>query len=168
MALQRLDGDLHVTGRISSASMTVPDSTVDNDAVASDAAIAATKLVHRHHKEYAQEAAANASAGAYVIHVARAAGSVIDFAAGLIVAADTAPGSSGRTATMDLKKNGTTVLTGTIQLDNANTAYVIETATISSAAYVAGDVFTVVITAGGSVGTYPKGIFAQATFHEGT
>jgi hypothetical protein len=166
MSLARIEGDFHVTGRISSGNLTIPASTISDAAVASDAAIAATKVSHDVRKTYSQEAAANAAADNKVIHVARNSGTVAAFECGLITAPDTAPGSSGRTATFDLKKNNTTILSGTVQLDSTNTARVVEAGTISSAAYVDGDVFQVVITVGGSAGTHALGIFCEASFRE--
>ncbi len=70
------------------------------------------------------------------------------------------------TVTLDLKKNGVSILTAVITLDAANTPYVVEAAAIATATLVAGDVLTVVIdeTAGG--GTVATGVFCELEIDE--
>jgi hypothetical protein len=70
------------------------------------------------------------------------------------------------TITVDLKKNGVSVLTATIVLDNANTARVVEAATITTTAAVAGDVFEVSVAVAAGGGTIGSGVFAYAEFYE--
>jgi hypothetical protein len=164
--LSTLNSDLRVLGHLTANTMSIPAASVSNSSVKADAALDASKLVHEHRGRIAQGIAANAAAQSEVVHVARAAGTLEQFVVGLVTPPDTASGSSGRTATFDLKKNGTTVLSATVVLDSTNVAYVVEAATISVSAYVAGDVFTVIITVGGSVGTHALGVFAEALFHE--
>lgn len=139
---------------------TFPAASITNAAVSATAAIDATKLEHRHRITYAQP---NTSAAdeTIVIYNAKAAGTVNAFSAGSIAIA-----VGAATCTFDLKKNGTTILSAVITIDSGNTNYVAEAGTISSAAYVAGDTFTVVIdgTAGG--GTLPTGVFCVAEFEE--
>jgi hypothetical protein len=160
MGLLRIPDDVHVEGRITAQSMTVPDSAVKDASVASDAAIQATKVIHQHQKSYSQPNT-TATTETRVIHEARGAGTVQEFRAGSIVACLTTA-----TITVDLKKNGTTVLSAVITLNNGNTARVAVAGTVTSAAYVAGDVFEIVITATASGGTIGTGFFAQGTFRE--
>lgn len=168
IALQMLTipANVYVQGSMEAKSMKIPASAVTDASVAPGAGLAATKLQHRYQPVYSQGIAANAATAEEVIHVAKAAGVVNYFGVALHVAPDTAPGSSGRTATFDLKKNGTTVLSGTVQLDNANTARTLEDGTISVGPFAAGDVFTVSVTAAGSSGTHAIGVFAIAQFDE--
>ena len=93
--------------------------------------------------------------------MAKSAGVVDSFRAGSIAAA---VGDS--TVSVELKKNGTSVLAAAIALDNANTAYVPEAGSVNTPAYVAGDVFTVQVSISAGTGTLPQGVFASAVFQE--
>lgn len=166
-ALNVINGDLQVRGHLAPNSMSLPASAVTNASVAADAAIDVSKLKHEHRARLSQGVAANATAQNEVRYVARAAGTVEEFVAGLVTPPNTATGGGGRSATVDLKKNGTTVLSGVITLDSTNVAYVVEAGTISVIPYVAGDVFTIeVALGGGSTGTHVVGLFAEAVFYE--
>jgi hypothetical protein len=140
---------------------TFPDGGVTNAKVASNAAIDADKLEHLHVRTFAQPNTA-ATAETRVVHeVVGATGTIRTFSAGSIAKA---VGDS--TVTVDLKVNGTTVLSGVITLDNANTNYVSEPGTISDDDLAAGDVLTVVTTATAGTGTLPTGVFAHVTLSE--
>jgi hypothetical protein len=114
----------------------------------------------QHNKTYRQNG--NAAAATEVIHEARGtAGRIRAVRAGSVVAA-----TGNSTATIDVRKNGTTVLSGTIVLDNANTAYVSEAGTLSVTSLAAGDVLTVVITVSAGTGTLPTGLFVTVVVDE--
>jgi len=157
----RVNDDLHVNGRISCDALSYPPNSLTNNAVASDADLDAEKMQHFHQVTYGQ---ANAAAvdETRILHVARNAGVVEEFVAGSIAKA-----VGAATCTFDLKKNGTTILTGVVTLDSGNTNRVVEAGTlVADTTYVAGDVFEVVIdgTAGG--GTLPTGVFCCVLFRE--
>lgn len=158
--------NLHVGGTLTAKQMGIPAGTVTDAAITAGANLSASKLQHRYQAVYAQEASDDAIAEERIIHVAAGAGTIVSFAAALLVPPDTAAGSSGRTATIDLKKNGTTVLTGAIQLDNDNTARVLEAGILSSDTLASGDVLSVAVTTAGSTGTHPIGVYAIAVIHE--
>lgn len=122
-----------------------------------------TKLKHQYAPAYGQPHGIAAVTERRVIHVARSAGTVQAAEAGHVVA-----GVTGATLTVDLKKNGTTVLSAVISLVVDAAAYTRVTGSISSAAYVAGDVFELVITATAGGGTLPQGVFADVVFREGS
>ena len=63
----------------------------------------------------------------------------------------TVPGSSA-SVTVDLKKNGTSVLSSVVTLTNATSAGVPQNATISSPTFAAGDRFTALLTVSSSTG----------------
>jgi hypothetical protein len=118
-------------------------------------------MQHEHRAVYAQPNAAATTETKVLATVRGATGTLKSFVAGSIVAALTTA-----TVTLDLKKNGTTVLSAPITLDNANTARVVEAATISNATLTAGDVLEVVATAAASGGTLPTGVFAELRWIE--
>lgn len=156
----RLTGNVYVDGELRSRTLIPSVGAVSNTHVAADAAIAYTKLQHLHHRQYAQPNTA-AAAVTQVIHEARAAGTVLAVRTGSIAAA-----IGDAVVTVDIRKNGSTILSSVITLDNGNTAYVSEAGTITGTAYVAGDVFTVVVTATAGTGTLPTGLFATVLFAE--
>jgi hypothetical protein len=138
-----------------------PGSVVDADLSAS-ANLSATKMQHQYCPLFAQANSAAASDTGRVIHVVKGAtGTMVAFRAGSIVAA-----TGNATVTIDLKKNGTTMLTAVITLDNANTAYIAEDAALSVTALAAGDVLTLVIVATVGTGVLPTGLFAEAILRE--
>lgn len=166
MSLQTIPNDVHIGGRITAQSMTVPASTISDSQVASDAAIQATKVVQEIVAPYAQEATANAAAEERVIFIARNAGTVAAVECGHVTKPDTAL-AAGRSAIVNVKKNGTTILSATVELDNADNNLTAVPATISTPTYADGDIFTVAITLGaGTSGTHCKGVFANVRFRE--
>jgi len=158
----RIQGDLHVTGRISSQFLSAPDQSIDDAAVAADAEILAEKLEHQHRQVYEQESATTAAAETRVVHVVRGTtGAVERFEAGSVAAC-----TGDATITVDLLKNGVSILDAAIVLDNANTARVTEAATIATPGLVAGDVLEVAVTVNAGTGALGSGVFAALTVHE--
>lgn len=161
-SLDRFGGDVHVAGRLTCGEFSLPESTVRNENIVSEAGIEADKLQHQYTPGYAQESATAAADEARVIHVAQGDGTIIGFLAGNVVSA-----IGDDTCTVDLKKNGTTVLSAPVSLVAADpVAYAEKTGTISSASYSAGDVLEVVINATHNTGTLAKGIYASAVLQE--
>jgi hypothetical protein len=157
----RFPGDIYVAGNISSKTLSVPAGAVTDAAIQAGAGIAATKLQQQHRLDYSQPNT-TATSETRIIYACRgASGTIIDFRAGSIGVA-----VGAATVTVDLRKNGTTVLTGVITLDTGNVARVAEVGTLSVTTLVAGDVLEVVLTATAGGGTLPTGVFVSATVHE--
>jgi hypothetical protein len=130
--------------------------------IKSAAGVEATKLEHQHRIPYAQPntTATTETRVLYVCYGLTAR--VIDFRAGSIVAC-----IGAATITLDVKKNGTTILSSVLTLNNANTARVAVAAALSgSPTLVAGDVLEVVVTATAGGGTIGTGLFANLTVEE--
>lgn len=155
-----LPGDVVVGGTLSANVTTLSASSVTDAKVAAAADIAATKHRHQHRAMWQQPNSA-ATAETRVLHVAYGLGDIIAVQAGSIAKA---VGDS--TVTIDIKLNGTTILSGTIQLDNANSAYTPESPSLATIAYAAGDVFTAVITISAGTGTLPTGVYVGLTVNE--
>jgi hypothetical protein len=127
MSLTTFNGDFHFNGALSAKTFSPPASSVGNNAIAANAGIAATKLQHRHEKTYSQPNTTT-TAETRILHVVKGANATVqNFRAGSI-----APAIGGATVTVDLKKNGSSILTSVITLDNANVAYVVEEAAITA------------------------------------
>lgn len=157
-----ITGDLHVAGNINSRTMSIPAGTVEDDDVKAAAGLAASKLEHQHQKVYAQESSAAAAAEDRVVHVVYGAtGSIVGFEAGSVVAC---VGDS--TITIDLHKNGSSILSAAIVLDSTNTAYIVETGAIDTSTLADGDVLEIVITVSAGTGTLGKGLFASVILRE--
>ena len=152
----RLVGNTHIDGTLSANAITYPSGSI----------LSTSLQRHRIYKHYSQEAATAVSdtAVTYPIHVVSGATAALSsFKAGSVVA-----GLGGATCTFDLKKNGASIITAVISLDNTNTAYVPETAafTAATAAGVANDVYSVVIDGNAGGGTALKGVFCEMVIDE--
>ncbi len=156
----RWPGDLYVDGHFRALTATLPNGTVTDSMVNGSADIVATKLQHEHRKEHGQPNAV-ATAETKVVFRARGAGTIVDFVAGSIAKA---VGDS--TCTVNLLKNGTTVSAAPITLNSSSVNYTPQAATITVAAFVANDVFTIVITPTVGTGTLPFGVYGSGSFRE--
>jgi hypothetical protein len=130
--------------------------------------IQATKLQHQYEKTFAQYAGLPAStqtaaSDQWVAHIVRGlTATPIDFKAGCVTVC-----VGAATITVDLLRNGTTVLTAPITLNNSQTAYQLVTAAgFSVSPWAVGDVLEVKITATAGGGTLGKGLFAQLNLRE--
>ena len=71
------------------------------------------------------------------------------------------------TVTVDIKKNGTTILSAVVTLDSGNTAYVFEEGTLSGTPTLAiGDFLTAVVVATIGTGTLATGLCISVSTHE--
>lgn len=141
--------------------ITLPDASVGNSTILAGAGIEAEKLEH-HHSITGNQPNTAATTETRVIHnVFGATGDTLAFEAGSIVAA-----TGNATVTLDVLKNGTTILTGVITLDSGNTARVSEAGSISVTALVDGDVLEVVIVATIGSGALPTGLFYNLRLNE--
>lgn len=141
--------------------VTLPQSCVGDAQFSSVAPLTADKQQHQYPQRHTQAHGTAAAAERRVVHVAKSAGQVADFLAGVVVAC---VGDS--TISVDLRKNGTTVLSAAVGLSSANAAFAKVTGTISVANYAPGDVFEVVVTVSAGTGALGQGLFAQAVFRE--
>jgi hypothetical protein len=157
----RIEGDLYVAGSIGARSMTAPAGSVNNAAVAANAAIDPSKLGHQRRIGYGQPNTAATTETRPIFVCRGATGAILAIHAGSIVAA-----IGAATVTIDLKKNGATVLTGVVTLNNANTARVAVAGTLATTTLVAGDWLELVITATAGGGTLPTGLFVMVTLNE--
>lgn len=149
--------DVLIRGTLVPQAITLPADAVSlSSQVKAGANLNADKLEQRYSPAWSQPNSA-ATTETRTVFVARRAGTLNEFIAGSIAKA-----IGDSTVTLDLKKNGTTVLSAVITLDSANTARIVEAGAISGGgAFVAGDWFEVVIVATAGTGTLPFGVFAQ-------
>lgn len=161
MPLSIHEGDLYINGSLTAQTMNVPASAVGNSEVEAAAGIEASKLQHQYEPCFSQ-ASADATAEERVIHIVKGAtGTIVAFRAGF----RTAPDASS-SCDINLKKNGTTILTAEITLDDTYTAYQLVTPSgFTSTSLVTGDVLSVQVKDIVSSNP-PEGVFAQLILRE--
>jgi hypothetical protein len=152
-----VEEDMFVRGVLVPSSIRMPQNAITSgDQIQAGANLPADKTEQRLFPHWSQPNTA-ATTETRTLFVARRSGTVNEVVAGSIAKA-----IGDSTVTIDVKKNGTTILTGVITLDNANTARVVELGSISGAGtFVAGDWFEAVITASVGTGTLPTGVYLQ-------
>jgi hypothetical protein len=154
--------DLYIDGAFSARTMSLANGSVTDATVAAGANISPAKLQRRLQRGYAQESATIAAAESRVIHtVFGTDGTVQQIDIGCVV-----PAVGDSTATVNVKKNGVSILSAAITLNNANAARVSAHPTISDTALAVGDVLEVTITISAGTGTLPKGVYCQVTLDE--
>jgi hypothetical protein len=135
-------------------------SIADSD-ISGTANISASKVQHQHRQVYSQPNTTSTTE-TRIIHVVNGASATItSFSAGSIVA-----NVGGATVTVDLKKNGSSVLTSVITLNSSTVAYTPTLATLSTTTATTNDVFTIVITATVGGGTLATGVYASLNIYE--
>ncbi len=157
-----IDGDMVVSGNLKAGSMSLPVNAVGSDTVDSTRPLASSKTEHQHAKSRAQKFADTATAERIVIHTAYDAGTVRSIKVGATTA-----NIGDSTVTFTLLKNGTNILSTTLQLTSANAAFALVVGTfLGTNVYVTGDVFELNVAVAAGTGTLAKGIFAEVIFRE--
>jgi hypothetical protein len=161
MSAGRINEDMNFAGAVRfSGTVVLPNTSVATANIAA-AGLATSALKHQYAARLNQPNTAATAETRAVHEVVGATATALRFAAGSVAIA-----VGAATVTVDVKKNGTSILSAPITLDNANTAYVAEEGTISTPGAVAGDVYTIVTTATAGGGTLPTGVFATLTLDE--
>lgn len=142
-------------------SVLLKDGCVTSASVASGANIAASKLVNRIHAVLAQDNGSAVVAQTRAVYQAKNAGTLVNVYATVMTAA---VGDS--TITIDVKKNGTTVLTGTFNIDSGDAANAKVSGTLDTTTIAADDVLSVVITVSAGTGTLPQGVLVSCIIDE--
>ncbi len=157
-----LPTDVVVQGAFSAQSMVLPAGAVTNASVAAAAAIAASKLQQPVRKMLADPSATTATSYSKPIHLVLGATTTVNkISAGCVT-----PCIGTDTISVDVKKNGTTILSAPIALSSAQSARQAVAAAITVPAGVAGDVYEVVIAVTHSTGTMGVGLFIEFQAYE--
>lgn len=148
------------TLKIQGGTLTLPTGIITDDAISNTAAISADKLEHVYKAATNFDLAVGGTPATReeTVFVASSAGTIRGFHWSL-----TDTGTSTSIA-WDLKKNGTTVLSGTGSSTHSDTDRQVEDGTLSTTAFVADDHFTIVMTVTSATGA--QGPFAWAEFEE--
>jgi hypothetical protein len=165
-----LPSDLVVNGNINCRQLVASQASITNAMLAAPAtpaaAVATSKL--RHRSIITLPFNGNSTAAAAVIQIPAhvvfgTAGEIVAFGAGSVAVA-----VGAATVVVDLLKNGASILTATITLDNANVARVIEAAPgFSATTLAAGDMLEAkIVSAVAGGGTLPAGTFFRLVVDE--
>lgn len=164
-------GDLAVNGTVICTGFNGPAGFLTDAMIQAGAGVQATKLIHQYTKQYCQESATTVVSEARVVHIVYGnvggmsqnanASTVVDFRAGCVVACLTTA-----TITVDLLKNGASILSAPISLDHTVAAYAKVAGVVSNTVLANGDVLEVKIVATAGGGTLGKGVFAEVTMRE--
>lgn len=162
MPRSRVEGDQLFTGTVTfQAAPSVPASSFGDDEFDAGDPLTAEKQIHRYVRSLAQAHGTDATAERRIVHRAHAAGSVVAVRCGVSVAA-----TGDSTATVDVKKNGTTILSAPVVLDSGNAAFAVEEGTVSVPTYVADACLEVVVTVSAGTGTLPQGLSVEVVVDE--
>ncbi len=135
---------------------------VSDKHVAADAAVAVTKLQHQHRATYAQESATTAAAETRTIHVVHGtAGLVKAIKFGCVTAC-----LLGATITIDLLKNGVSILDAPFVIDVGDVAYALVAGVIDTEAVTASDVLEIDVAVAAGGGTIGEGLFGYVDMWE--
>lgn len=149
--------DVVVRGTLVPSAVTLPDNAINSESqIKAGVNIPADKTEQRIYPSHAQPNTA-ATTETRTLFVARRAGVVNEVIVGSIGIA-----VGNAITTVDVRRNGTTILSAVVTLDSANATRIVESGAISGAGtFVAGDWYDVVITATIGTGTLPTGVFVQ-------
>lgn len=161
MGLSVHNGDLNVTGTLRVGALSLPATCVVDANVSGSSPLTAGKTRHRHAVTEAQAHGTASVARRSAVRVAHAAGEVVAVRAGVSVAC---VGDS--TISVDVTKNGTTILSAPVGIDSGDLAFALVAGVVSDAPYVAGDVFEVQVTVSAGTGTLGQGVFCDLVFDE--
>lgn len=162
MAANVIDGDCQVRGTLRATSFVAPASSIGGSAINAADPIPASKAEHRIIRTFGQVHGSVATTERRPVHLAYGAtGDILSVQAGSVVAC-----AGAATISIDVLKNGTTILSAPIVLDNANTAYAEESGTLSVTTFAAGDVIEVTVTATAGGGTLGQGVYVNVVMNE--
>ena len=165
-----IPGDLQVKGSAQFGTLSLPASTVTNTMVSATAAIDASKLLHMvNQTEQLFGPTTTVTALSYDVYIGKGIGTLTAFRAFITTVAS----GADRTITVDLHKSTAggafaTVLSGTIGFTNVSAVRTLVSGTISPTAYVAGDLFRVIVSVAGAAGAQALGLTAALVTYEAT
>lgn len=160
-----ISGDLNVGGRFTCGAFEAPNDSVGNSAFRSDEPLDAVKQEHQYGPLYTQKKGVAVAADSTIFYVPIAKGSWVQIVAGLIV-----PSTGDSVITIDIKKNGTTILNAAFTITSAQAAYDRVVASINPSVatvnYDGTEVFEVIVTVTLGTGTLGQGLFVKGEVRE--
>lgn len=155
------DTDIYVRGRLRCDQLDVPNDSITNENFDANNPLEAVKQEHQYRVNVRQNHGGAVVARRETVHVAYSDGDVVGVRMQVSVAA-----IGDSEVTIDVLKNGVSILTAPKVIDNALTAYTTDVAGIASAPYVEDDNFEIQVTVAAGTGTLPQGLFVELVLRE--
>jgi hypothetical protein len=163
MALSQIQGDQFFNGNVAAISMTIPASSIGDSQIAAGSNVSDNKLMQRRYPSYSQVHGSAATTVRIPFYRCKGATATINKLRALVVVIPV----GAATVSIQLKKNGSNILSSALVLDNANVAFTAEDAAgFTSASLVTGDVLELDITATAGGGTLPQGLYVEGDISE--
>jgi hypothetical protein len=164
--LSTLTGDYtHRDGTFTfSDGVTLPADSVGDRQVDASSPIAANKLGRRMSRTYAQANGASIASATQRIH--RAYGATGSIVAVRCEVTGVVGSGGGMSVTVDLKKNGASVLTAVMTIDATTVLDTPVDGSVSADTFASGDYLELVVTATAGGGTLPQGLFVDLIIDE--
>lgn len=159
-------GNVLIQGTLTASGFVAPSGCITPSNIATPAAggngIDISKLNHRNKAPYSQPEGTAVVTETRIIAITHGTvGVIVALNAALKVAC-----VGAATITIDLKKNGTSVLSSVLTFTSSTPAMTAESGTITTTATAIGDIFELVITATAGGGTLGQGLYAEAIIDE--
>lgn len=163
MADNTMKGSTYVDGNLSCKQFTPPTGSIGNNAIAVDG-LDRNKLDHEHQVVYSQESSIAVVTKRFPVWFAQAAAVIVNVRASTTNVACT----GNATITIQIKKNGTNILSADLVLDSGNTVRVPEAAAgFTSTALAQNDHLEVDVTANAGTGALGQGLLVIVTLEMG-
>lgn len=164
----RITGDFHVAGTITSTNIALPSASVGDSQVIAAAGIAASKLEHQHSLSATQAQGTDVVTATTLVHLVTGTTGTIERVNVLPI---TAPTGGDKEYTVDIQKaSGTgspaTVLSSVVTVDSSSVDKTEQAGTISVSSLLDGDWLQVVVTASGSTGSQGQGFLVNVVIRE--
>ena len=169
MPTSKIESDVFVDGNLRAKTLSIPEGTVDDDAVKADAGVAATKLQHQHVLTYRQPNGSDVTAAIVPIFTVRGVSATV---VEVEVVAPDAPDGGDKKFTVDLKKASqasptpASVLQSVIDYDSTKANYEVVQGTIQTSALADGDTLLVDVAVSGTTGNQAQGLVVTITVRE--
>jgi hypothetical protein len=157
----KVSGNLVVSGNLKAGSFDMPANSVGDTEMTAARPADVDKVLHLHQHVYAQNRSAAVATERKAAFVAYADGVVLD-----VTAAVTQAAVGDSTVTVDVYKNGASILSSVLTFDSGDAAFASQSAALSSPGYSAGQVVEVVVTSTPGTGTPPRGLAVTVTAKE--
>ena len=160
----RIDGDLLVLGTLTPARLTVPGGCVSDPAVPAGANVNSTKLMQRYEPIYTQPSGVAVVSERRFLHMVRSSTAVIQQIQAAVKQAIT----GADTVTVDLLKNGASILSAVLTINSTLAAFANLAGAVVSPNLVFGDVLEINVVATHTSGVLPQGLIVLVQIDENT
>jgi len=168
MSLTVFPEDVHVDGTLSAKNFKAPIASIDDSAIESLAGIQASKVIHRWAVSLFQPPGTAVIAQTWLAHIVSGATGRL---AGVQAAVITQASGADREISIDVQRGNAgsafaTVLTAPLVLDDATPDRAPQSATVTGADQVAGDIIKVSAAVSGAAGAQAQGLIITLFFEE--